>query len=227
MIELEKAVEAQAREKSYITDLMGRWRCQSMKCPQFGKGACLVLPGDPTCRLLNAQLLSQWEYHIKKGTASVEGFPINALKLPPLKGAGKPNLPPALPSMQPQYAPPFPATPQPIYIPYPHHSTPTTYRQATRYSSPIRGSSPIRPGPEEDPDALLDSYFIWYVESNTCTGDRKIKTEAAAVALKDAFEDLEGIRKMKEDGWKELNVPVGIGKGLSRDVKRFLSQRRH
>jgi len=40
-------------------------------------------------------------------------------------------------------------------------------------------------------------------------------------ALKKELYDLEGIRKMDGDGWKELNIPVGLGKRMSRAIREF------
>ena len=40
--------------------------------------------------------------------------------------------------------------------------------------------------------------------------------------LKKKLDDLEGIRKMDGDGWKELNIPVRLGKLMSRAIREFV-----
>ena len=40
-------------------------------------------------------------------------------------------------------------------------------------------------------------------------------------ALKKELDDLEGIRKIDGDGWKELNIPVRLGKRMSRAIREF------
>lgn len=43
----------------------------------------------------------------------------------------------------------------------------------------------------------------------------------AHTTLKKEMYDLEGIRKMDWEGWKELQIPVGLGKRMSRAVREF------
>jgi len=40
-------------------------------------------------------------------------------------------------------------------------------------------------------------------------------------ALKKELYDLEGIQKMDGNGWKELNIPVRLGKRMSRAIREF------
>jgi len=47
------------------------------------------------------------------------------------------------------------------------------------------------------------------------------KIENTNRALKKELDDLEGIRKMDADGWKELNIPVRLGKWMSRAIREF------
>ena len=67
---------------------MVRWHCAEARCPEFGKGACLVLPGENgQCRTLNALQLGQWNNQIVRGNATVENYPVAKLKLPMLQGS--------------------------------------------------------------------------------------------------------------------------------------------
>jgi hypothetical protein len=57
--------------------------------PVFGKGACLIFPGESQCRSMNAAILGQWNDLIRRGEARVGCFPVDKMKIPPLKGGKK------------------------------------------------------------------------------------------------------------------------------------------
>ena len=89
VVEVEKARLAQAKEKNWIPELMERWRCTIPRCHLYGKGACLIFPGESQCRSMNAAILGQWNDHIRRGEARVGCFPVDKMKIPPLKGGGE------------------------------------------------------------------------------------------------------------------------------------------
>ncbi|KAA8896544.1 hypothetical protein FN846DRAFT_921642 [Sphaerosporella brunnea] len=186
-------------------------------------------------------LLGQWNEILRKGRGTVDVFPVDQLKLPPMRGCSKlkqqePATPQAMPSapnfffglpglqhaaapdiMSP-YAPSYPYPPRPVpSSPIPTHNT---YRE----------SSPIRPTAEESAEELLDAYFKWYLRRN-CGGEesttqRALRVKDALTALKDAFWDLEGVKGMKTEGWEQLGVPLGIGASLAREVRLFKRSRK-
>jgi hypothetical protein len=257
-VEKEKARREQAKEKNYVTELMTRWRCAEPRCAEYGKGenqrvvpsrailtyvsgACLRLPGETQCRPMPAQLLGQWNEILRKGRGTVDVFPIDQLKLPPMRGGSKakqqepatpqampgaPNFFFGLPGLQQAAVPGMlsPYAPSHPYYPRAVPSSPILTRDT------LRESSPIRPTAEESPDELLDAYFKWYLRRNCggeeSTSERALRVKDALTALKDAFWDLEGVKGMKMDGWEQLGVPSGIGAGLSRDVRAFMRSRR-
>ena len=49
---------------------------------------------------------------------------------------------------------------------------------------------------------------------------------AAADAVVDEAYDLEGVRKMTKEDWKDMDVGIGLGKRLSREVDRFWKLRK-
>ena len=84
VVEMEKAKLAQAKEKNWIPELMERWRCTLPRCHLFGKGACLILPGESQCRTMNAAILGQWNDLIRRCEARVGCFPVDKMKIPPI-----------------------------------------------------------------------------------------------------------------------------------------------
>ena len=98
VVEVEKARLVQAKEKNWIPELMERWRCTIPRCHLYEKGACLIFPGESQCRSMNAAILGQWNDLIQRGEAQVGCFPVDKMKIPPLKGGGKEATPgPATP----------------------------------------------------------------------------------------------------------------------------------
>jgi len=75
-IEKDRARREQEDEINYVEEpLMFKWRCQVPTCQHFGTGSCFRLAEDEECRLINAQLLTQWGEAIKKGNGIVFSFP--------------------------------------------------------------------------------------------------------------------------------------------------------
>ena len=68
-----------------------------------------------------------------------------------------------------------------------------------------------------DQDELLDDFFEWYIQKygGATGGTRLEKIKEAQRALKEDFEEVTGIRKMKEKDWVRLGVSIGIGKSLT------------
>jgi len=90
-------------------------------------------------------------------------------------------------------------------------------------NSPKQYSSPLPIPAEADPDELLSSYIGWFIK-NHGGGERRVaQVHEAHKILQKEFEDLEGVRKMKTEEWRDLDIPIGIGKALSRYVKSFLA----
>ena len=78
-----------------------------------------------------------------------------------------------------------------------------------------------------DQDELLDDFFEWYIQKygGAGGGPRLEKIKEAHWALKEDFEEVGKIRKMKQEDWVRLGVPIGIGKSLAREAKGFLLSR--
>ena len=78
-----------------------------------------------------------------------------------------------------------------------------------------------------DQDELLDDFFEWYIQKygGAAGGTQLEKIKEAQRALKEDFEEVAGIHKMKENDWGRLGVPIGIGKSLAREAKGFLQSR--
>lgn len=90
-------------------------------------------------------------------------------------------------------------------------------------NSPRQCSSPLPIPTEADPDELLSSYIDWFIKNHS-GGDRRVaQVHEAYKVLQKEFEDLEGVRKMKTEEWQNMDIPIGIGKALSRYVKSFLT----
>ena len=71
-----------------------------------------------------------------------------------------------------------------------------------------------------DQEGLLDNFFDWYIQKYGAAagGSRLEKIKEAQRALKEDFEEVAGVRKMKGKDWVRLRVPIGIGtrgKGFS------------
>jgi hypothetical protein len=173
-----------------------------------------------------AQLLGQWNEILRKGRGTVDVFPIDQLKLPPMRGGpkgkqqepatpqampGAPNFFFGLPGLQQAVAPNMmsPYAPPYSYPPRPVPSSPIPTRDT------VRESSPIRPTAEESPEDLLDAYFKWFLGRNCggeeSTSERALRVKDALTALKDAFWDLEGVKGMKIEGWEQWECPRALG----------------
>ncbi|KAI5791229.1 hypothetical protein EDC01DRAFT_630740 [Geopyxis carbonaria] len=219
-----KALAAQATGENHVIALHQRWRCQNPRCSNNGFGSCLVLPGEQgQCRKLNAQQLGPWNEAIIKGKATIEDYPISILKLPPLdvERTGKNK------HFQQQNSPYGPASiivQTPSYYPPPYGSFPQTHPPTP--SAAACASSPINCSPSEDPDMLLQIFLLWYAENRTANQKRRDAVMDASRKLEAAFEDLQGVHKMTDEGWERLGVPSGIGKALSREAKKWATQRK-
>ncbi|KAA8910059.1 hypothetical protein FN846DRAFT_888680 [Sphaerosporella brunnea] len=103
------------------------------------------------------------------------------------------------------------------------HPSPAAIQQAAGVVA--RGSSPVRVMEDEAPDDLVDEYIEWFINRRGGKEARVAAIKKAGGVLAEQFFDLLAIYKLKGDEWERLGVPVGIGLGLSRDVKIFLSSR--
>jgi len=199
--EKEKQREEIDRRKSinYIPALMSRWRCCAPKCSEFNKNACLVLPGEQ-CRPLNHKLLGQWDDEIKRGNATVEAWPISKYKLPPTKEERSLNA-----KERKFLQSPLPTTPLPpptqMFFGLPGFNQMMQSSPLGHSAAPApRGSSPLCVAPSDTPESLLEEYFEWFLLHYGGSEERREKICEARTALQKEYEDLEGIRKMKEEG---------------------------
>ena len=129
-------------------------------------------------------------------------------------------------------APPWPAAPwsaaPPLPPPPPYALQPERLSARATADSPtrqrgaaVRGSSPV--DSNSDPIELLLSYFEWQARRVPAMA---AMIRAAADAVVDEAYDLEGLRKMTKEDWKDMDVGIGLGKRLSREVDRFWKLRK-
>jgi len=171
-------------------------------------------------------MLGDWDDDIKKGQATLHAWALGR-KLPPTREEKLETSRERKALFQQIQSSPTPAQPTIIFGGMPPYSLPPPPAQHPLSIAPEmdctaqRGSSPVRASADDTPEGLLDEYFRWFLEHHGGGENRRSKIAEALEAVKNTYEDLEGVRKMREEGWKELGVPVGLGKSLSREVKRF------
>ena len=119
--------------------------------PPVWKGAYLIFPGESQCRSMNAAILGQWNDHIRRGEARVGCFPVDKMKIPPLKGGEK-------------EATPGPATPLTglahtlsIFFGYPPNFLPSGSIAPSQ--SPLEHQTPSTPAPTIPKSPLASRLF--------------------------------------------------------------------
>lgn len=222
---------------------MTRWRCESKNCRNFNN-ACLRLPHELTThRPLMAGVLASWNAKILsgKGTVTIHAFPVDITL--PLKAKQKKVTPTLAPlPVTPVTAPP----PQQLFFGFPPQQyyqqnflagslpplgsvlpSPTpAFKQYQRHSSPI-----ICKEDTNAADSLL-AFFLWFKKkemvgrglSDEAIDDLVQKITHAHKVLVEQYEDLEGVRKMSKESWKEMGVPVGLGRRISNVVRQFVAE---
>ena len=78
-----------------------------------------------------------------------------------------------------------------------------------------------------DQDELLDDFFGWYIQKygGAAAGPQLKKIKEVHWALKEDFEEVGTIRKMREKDWVRPGVPIRISKSLVWEAKGFLQSR--
>ena len=77
-------------------------------------------------------------------------------------------------------------------------------------------SSPVPS--DSDPDADIDAYINWHIEK---TPKHKDLLNAAKVKLLAEGMTLKTLRKLNNQDYKSIDIPMGIGMRLSEEVKVY------
>jgi hypothetical protein len=195
---------------NYIPELIRRWKCELPSCTNVDK-QCLVF--NKQHMPLNSSHLATWNNAIQEGKASIENPPLSVRPMEAKKRSQSTSsdVSQQSPMPLPHYYP-SPLAPPPPY--YPSHFVPTG-TISHRQSSPISSDT--------DPYELVTEYIRWFKTRAPLQADILSK---ALEQLIEEHHDLANIKTMPESTWIRMDVPVGLGMRLSREVKKFERERK-
>ena len=204
-----------------IPELIHRWKCDQASCKNIGN-QCLVM--HKVHHPLNSSHMNLWNRAIQDRRATVDSPPLTVRPNPivsknnPTSESTSPTLPSNWTQLPVQY----------IHHPYPppYHSSNLPYYNSTPLSpksiSMHPDSSPVSSGTNNA--ELLTAYIAWMTARTPSEAEILAK---ALEKLVDECYDLETIKTMSQSDWAGLEIPSGLGKRLSGNIKRFRKERKN
>jgi hypothetical protein len=230
----------QDRQPSNIPELIKRTKCEQKTCPNHDHN-CLVMPGQKHFAL-TANDFNIWDKAIQNGKATIDLPPLNIRGTPVSvrKSSVAISQQTNNTGVQFPFAPPFPfmgGYPMPAFPQYPqapppqYPQAPPQYPQAPPPQTPVAPQTPVQysthgifSSPMDTMSAKnndVDGFMNWMI---TRAGNKVHEVEALLDA-RDKFivsmQDLATIRSLNGDDYSKLGIPDGLGKHLSRDVKKY------
>ncbi len=206
---------------SHIQTILERWTCNRKGCRNHAKH-CFVdsINGGGKHLPIDSDDVRNWNIDIPSGKATIE-IPSDRVRASMLSKSERHQPQSEKMKTRPQQEPTI------IINNHTHLNSPRRSYRSVQHgnseenvgSSPHRMSMKSSPVPSDsDPDADIDSYINWHIEK---TPKHEDLLNAAKMKLLAEGMTLKTLRKLSNQDYKSIDIPIGIGMRLSDEVKVY------
>ena len=219
---IEEAIERDnERPTSHIHSILERWTCNRKGCRNHAKHCFVDSINGGKHLPIDSDDVRNWNIDIPSGKATIE-IPSDRVRASMLSKSERHSQSQKM-KMRPSQQEPTIIINNHTHLNSPRRSSRSVQhgnnQENVESSPPYRMSMKSSPVPSDsDPDADIDAYINWHIEK---TPKHKDLLNAAKVKLLAEGMTLKTLRKLNNQDYKSIDIPMGIGMRLSEEVKVY------